>query len=160
MLDRLQPKAKSRKSRRRVGRGNGSGWGKTSGRGQKGAGARSGNKRRTWFEGGQMPLSRRVPKVGFTNIFAKPQQIVNVKELGRFGAGATVSVQQLAQAGLVPRGDVAVKVLGEGEISVSLKLLVDAISDSARAKVEAAGGSIELVKTRGFKRAKAEAPST
>jgi len=157
VLDRLQHKAKARSSRKRVGRGNGSGWGKTCGRGQKGAGARSGNKRRTWFEGGQMPLSRRVPKVGFTNIFAVPRQIVNVQELGRFDADATVSAVELAATGLVPRGDVAVKVLAEGEISIAIKLQVDAISDSARAKIEAAGGSIELVKTRRNRRPDAKA---
>ena len=147
MLDRLQRKNGSRKDRKRVGRGNGSGHGKTSGRGQKGAGARSGSKRRTWFEGGQMPLSRRVPKVGFTNIFAKPSQALNVKALARFEKGAVVDVAALAAAGLVPRADLPVKLLGEGEVAAALTLRVDGVSAGARKKIEAAGGQIELVKT-------------
>ncbi len=159
MLDRLQTNPGSRKPRKRVGRGRGSGSGKTAGRGQKGAGARSGYKHRTWFEGGQMPLSRRVPKVGFTNIFAKPRQAVNVKALARFKRGAVVDAAELARAGLVPRADVAVKVLGEGDLGVALTLRVDAVSASARQKIEAAGGTVEIVKTRGrrAKEHKAEA---
>ncbi len=149
MLDRLQRKNGSRRPRKRVGRGTGSGHGKTAGRGQKGAGARSGSKRRTWFEGGQMPLSRRLPKVGFTNIFAKPRQSLNVKALERFEKGAVVDVATLASSGLGPRPDVAVKLLGEGEIGVALTVRVDAVSASAREKIEAAGGQIELVKTKG-----------
>jgi large subunit ribosomal protein L15 len=147
MLDRLQRKDGSRKPRKRVGRGPGSGNGKTAGRGQKGAGARSGHKRRTWFEGGQMPLSRRVPKVGFTNIFAKPRQALNVKALAGFEKGAVVDVAALSAAGLVPRADVPVKLLGEGEVGVALTVRVDAVSAAARAKIEAAGGQVELVKT-------------
>lgn len=160
MLDRLQRKSGSRRPRKRVGRGNGSGYGKTAGRGQKGAGARSGNKKRTWFEGGQMPLSRRLPKVGFTNIFAKPRQSLNVKALERFEKGAVVDVPMLADAGLVPRADVPVKLLGEGEIAVALTVRVDAVSASARAKVEAAGGQIELVETRMRGRKAKEAASS
>lgn len=160
MLDRLQRKEGSRRPRKRVGRGNGSGNGKTAGRGQKGAGARSGHKRRTWFEGGQMPLSRRVPKVGFTNVFAKPRQSLNVKALQRFEAGAVVDVEALAAAGLVPSPDVPVKLLGEGELGVALTVKVDAASASARAKVEAAGGQIELVATRSRARKGQEAPAS
>ena len=145
MLDQLGPNPGARRPRKRVGRGVGSGWGKTSGRGTKGYGARSGSKRRSWFEGGQMPLGRRVPKRGFTNIFREPGQVVNVKELGRFDAGSEVDAEALSSAGLVPRGDRPVKILAEGEISVAVKLRVHAISGPARQKVEAAGGSVELI---------------
>jgi large subunit ribosomal protein L15 len=147
VLDRLQRKDGSRKPRKRVGRGRASGSGKTSGRGQKGAGARSGFKKRTWFEGGQMPLARRVPKVGFTNIFAKPHQVVNVKALAGFEADSVVDVAVLSAKGLVPRADRPVKVLGEGDLGVKLTLKVDAISAGARKKVEEAGGQVELVTT-------------
>ncbi len=160
MLDRLQRKNGSRRPRKRVGRGPGSGNGKTAGRGQKGAGARSGHKHRTWFEAGQMPLPRRVPKVGFTNIFAKPRQSLNVKALARFEKGAVVDVPALAEVGLVPRADVAVKLLGEGELGVALTVRVDAVSASARTKVEAAGGEIELVQTRARRRKTEEAPAS
>jgi large subunit ribosomal protein L15 len=145
MLDQLGPNRGARRPRKRVGRGIGSGWGKTCGRGTKGAGARSGSKRRPWFEGGQIPLARRLPKRGFHNLFRVPRQVVNVKELARFDAGAELDAEALSKAGLVPRGDRPVKVLAEGDISVALKLRVDAISDSARKKVEAAGGSVELI---------------
>ena len=148
MLDRLAPAAGSRRPRKRVGRGIGSGSGKTCGRGQKGAGARSGFKRRPWFEGGQMPLSRRLPKRGFTNIFRRPYQVVNLKELERFDRGSAVDVETLSQAGLVARPDRPVKILGEGEIAHALKLQVDAVSAAARTKIEGAGGSIEIVATR------------
>jgi len=145
MLDQLGPNRGARRPRKRVGRGIGSGWGKTCGRGTKGAGARSGSKRRPWFEGGQIPLARRLPKRGFHNLFRVPRQVVNVKELAGFDAGAEVNAEALSKAGLVPRGDRPVKVLAEGDIAVALKLRVDAISDSARKKVEAAGGSVELI---------------
>lgn len=149
MLDRLQPRPGSRRPRKRVGRGMSSGSGKTCGRGQKGAGARSGHKRRAWYEGGQMPLARRLPKRGFTNIFRAPYQVVNVKELARFQAGSAVDAAVLSQAGLVARADRPVKVLGEGAIATALKLHVDAVSQAARSKVEAAGGTIELTSQKG-----------
>ncbi len=152
MLDRLAPAAGSRRPRKRVGRGIGSGSGKTCGRGQKGAGARSGFKRRPWFEGGQMPLSRRLPKRGFTNIFRRPYQVVNLKELERFERGSAVDTGTLSRAGLVARPDRPVKILGEGEIPHALKLQVDAVSAAARTQIERAGGSIEIVATRGRKR--------
>ena len=145
MLDSLHPGAGSRRPRKRVGRGIGSGSGKTCGRGQKGAGARSGWKRRAWFEGGQMPLSRRLPKRGFTNLFREPYQVVNVKDLAGFEAGNAVDAAALAKAGLVAREDRLVKILGEGEIPVALKVQVNAVSATARQKVEAAGGSIEII---------------
>ena len=146
MLDSLRPGAGSRRPRKRVGRGIGSGSGKTCGRGQKGAGARSGWKRRAWFEGGQMPLSRRLPKRGFTNLFREPYQVVNVKDLAGFERGSSVDAAALSKAGLVAREDRLVKILGEGEIPIALKLQVNAVSAAARQKVEAAGGSIELVR--------------
>jgi large subunit ribosomal protein L15 len=148
MLDRLSPNTGSRRSRKRVGRGIGSGSGKTCGRGTKGAGARSGSRRRAYFEGGQMPLSRRVPKRGFTNIFRESYQVVNVKALGRFDAGTEVDAELLAGAGLIHSAHKPVKVLAEGDLASALKLKVNAISASARAKVEAAGGSIELIERK------------
>ena len=148
MLDRLTPKPGSHKRRRRKGRGHGSGRGRSCGRGDKGAGARSGNKKRVWQEGGQMPLSRRLPKFGFTNIFRDPRQVVNLRDLKRFDAGSVVDAAVLSQRGLVARPDRPVKVLAQGEISVALTLRVDAVSESARKKIEGAGGSIEIVATR------------
>ena len=148
MLDRLSPKPRSRRPRTRVGRGIASGKGKTAGRGQKGAGARSGHRKRPWYEGGQMPLVRRIPKRGFRNIFRVPRQVVKVGDLARFEAGQSVDVRGLAQAGLVPHADRPVKVLGDGELSNALTLRVDAVSVTARNKIEAAGGSVEIVSTR------------
>jgi large subunit ribosomal protein L15 len=145
MLERLSPNPGSRRPRRRVGRGIGSGLGKTSGRGQKGAGARTGTRRRWHAEGGQMPLARRLPKRGFHNPFRMPSQVVNVSALGRFAPGSEVDAAALAGAGLIPSATRPVKVLGEGELAVALRLKVDAVSESARRKIEAAGGSIELV---------------
>jgi large subunit ribosomal protein L15 len=130
-----------------VGRGHAAGRGKTAGRGQKGAGARSGFKQRPWYEGGQLPLARRLPKRGFTNIFRRERQVVNLKDLGRFDAGSVVDAAVLAAAGLVDRGDRPVKILAEGDIDRALTLKVAAISGSARKKVEAAGGSVELFVT-------------
>ena len=156
MLDRLSPKHGSRRARTRKGRGMASGSGRTCGRGQKGAGARSGHKKRPWFEGGQMPLARRLPKRGFTNIFRDEKQVVNVRALEGFKKGDVVDVASLCAAGLVSRADRAVKVLGDGDLKDALVLKVDAISAVAREKVEAAGGSVELVKTP--KRAPATPP--
>ena len=147
MLDRLSRKSGSRVPRRRVGRGHAAGRGKTSGRGQKGAGARSGFKQRAWFEGGQLPLARRLPKRGFTNIFRKERQIVNLVDLARFDAGSVVDAAALAAAGMVDHGDRPVKILAQGDIDRALTLKVAAISGSARKKIEAAGGSVELLVT-------------
>ena len=148
MLDRLSPNPGSRQPRTRVGRGSASGKGKTAGRGQKGAGSRSGHRRRPWYEGGQMPLIRRIPKRGFRNIFRVPRQVVKIGDLACFDAGARVDVRALAQARLVNHADRPVKILGDGELSKSLTLVVDAVSVSARNKIEAAGGSVEIVPTR------------
>ncbi len=148
MLDALTPKPGSRRPRKRVGRGIAAGQGRTCGRGQKGAGARSGFRKRPWFEGGQMPLSRRVPKRGFHNKFRVARQVVNLGMLERFDADATVDAAALAQAGLVPRADRPVKILSEGALSKPLRLVVDAISAPARKKIEAAGGQVEIVAPR------------
>jgi len=145
MLDQLKPAVGSRKPRKRLGRGIGSGLGKTSGRGQKGAGARSGFKRRAWYEGGQISLARRLPKRGFTSLFGTTYQVVNVSALGRFEPKETVDAAALAAAGLVPRADRPVKLLGNGELAVALQVVVDAASASAVRKLELAGGSVTLV---------------
>ena len=144
MLDRLESNSGSHMRRKRKGRGLGSGKGRTCGRGQKGAGARSGHKKRTWFEGGQMPLARRLPKRGFTNIFREERQVVNLGSLARFDAGATVDAAALFGAGLIARADRPVKVLALGELEHAITLRVAAISASARRKVEAAGGQVEF----------------
>ncbi len=145
MLDRLKPNRGSRRPRKRVGRGVGSGSAKTSGRGTKGAGSRAGRKHKPHREGGQIPLVMRMPKRGFTNIFERRLQVVNVKALGRFASGADVDVAALAEAGLVRSASEPVKVLGSGDLGVALKLRVAAVSDSARKKIEAAGGSVEIL---------------
>lgn len=145
MLDRLKPNRGSRRPRKRVGRGVGSGSAKTSGRGTKGAGSRAGRKHKPHREGGQIPLVMRMPKRGFTNIFERQLQVVNVKALGRFASGADVDVAALAEAGLVRSASQPVKVLGSGDLGVALKLRVAAVSDSARKKIEAAGGSVEIL---------------
>jgi large subunit ribosomal protein L15 len=145
MLDRLRRKPGSRQPRVRVGRGVGSGLAKTSGRGQKGAGARAGTRHRAHYEGGQMPLSRRLPKRGFTNLFREPFQVVNLKVLAAFDAGAEVDTAALARAGLIHSAKRPVKILAEGDLDRPLRLRVDAVSAAAREKIERAGGSIELV---------------
>ena len=144
-LHELSPAAGSKKDVKRIGRGPGSGQGKTAGKGHKGQKARSGYSRRPGFEGGQMPLQRRVPKRGFNNIFATEYAIVNVSDLEkRFEAGATVDAESLVACGLLKKTLDGVKVLGKGEITKSLTVKVDAISESAKAKIEAAGGTVEV----------------
>lgn len=148
MLDRLKPKAGSRRSPKRVGRGTGSGHGRSAGRGDKGAGARAGRKHRPWLEGGQNPLSRRLPKVGFRNRFRDPPAIINVEKLSMFEKGAVLDVGALAAAGVVPRRARRVKLLGRGEVQVPLTVRVQAVSATARRKLEAAGGVVEIVEPR------------
>jgi len=145
MLDRLKPAPGSRRPRKRVGRGVGSGSAKTSGRGTKGAGARAGRKHKPHREGGQIPLVMRLPKRGFTNPMSDSVQVVNVKALARFKKGAEVDAAALVEAGLVRSASQPVKLLGEGALEHALKVKVNAVSSSARAKVESAGGSVELV---------------
>ena len=138
----LSPAAGSRRNRKRIGRGPGSGKGKTAGRGHKGQRSRSGFSRRRGFEGGQMPLLRRVPKRGFTNIFRTEYEIVNVARLGDFKGEVTPEL--LAEKGLVRAGR-PVEVLGQGEIKKKLKVSAHKFSASARSKIEAAGGSCEVL---------------
>jgi len=140
----LSPAEGSRKSRKRVGRGESSGWGKTSGKGHKGINARSGGGVRPGYEGGQMPLHRRLPKRGFTNIFKKSYAVVNIRDLNRFASGALVDRDALVTAGVLNDKTRPVKLLGQGEISVSLDVKLAAVSESARKKVEAAGGKVEV----------------
>lgn len=141
----LSPIEGSRKKRKRVGRGPGSGHGKTSCRGHKGQNARSGGGVRPGFEGGQMPLQRRLPKRGFTNIFKKEYALINLKDLERFEPNAALEVEDLIKAGLVNRVKDGVKLLGNGGISQPLTLKVHKASKTAIEKVEAAGGKIELL---------------
>lgn len=140
-LHELSPAKGSTKAKKRVGRGPGSGLGKTAGRGHNGQKSRSGYSRRIGFEGGQMPLVRRVPKRGFTNIFRKEYAVVNVSDLSRF-EGGEVSPDLLLENGLVRRG-LRVKVLGDGELATALTVKAHKFSKSAREKIEAAGGSCE-----------------
>jgi large subunit ribosomal protein L15 len=144
-LNELSPIPGSKRPRKRVGRGAGSGMGKTAGRGQKGQRSRSGGGVRLGFEGGQMPLTRRLPKRGFHNRFAKDIKIVQVGDLARFDAGSVVDVAVLQDAGLIGKIGDGVKLLGNGELAHALTVRIHRISKSARAKVEAAGGTVELV---------------
>lgn len=143
-LHTLKPAEGSKKDRKRVGRGPGSGTGKTSGRGHKGQQSRSGAKRRHRSEGGQMPLHRRLPKRGFTNIFREEYQIVNVADLARCEPGEVNSVT-LKTLGLIKKADAPVKILGNGELDKALVVKVTAFSKSAAQKIEAAGGKAEVV---------------
>ena len=138
------PKGSNRDKKRR-GRGPGSGQGKTGGRGHKGQKARSGGGIPPWFEGGQMPLNRRLPKRGFTNIFKKTFQLVNVDELeARFDTGAAVNGLSLAEAGLIKYADRPVKLLGRGKVEKSFTIEVAKASKTAVAAVEAAGGKVTV----------------
>jgi len=139
----LKPARGSKSSRKRIGCGAGSGHGKTSCKGHKGQKCRSGAKTHPWFEGGQMPLQRRIPKRGFTNIFAKEYQVVNVKSLNRFPADSDVDAKALREAGLVRKKNVPVKLLGMGELDRPLKITVHAFTKKAKELVEKAGGQIQ-----------------
>lgn len=141
----LSPAEGSVKSNYRKGRGHGSGNGKTAGRGHKGQKARSGGGTRIGFEGGQMPLARRIPKRGFHNIFAKPLESVNVSALEKFEDGAVVDAKALLDAGILSKCTYGVKILGNGEITKKLTVKASAFSESAKAKIEAAGGKAEVV---------------
>ena len=145
-LHELKPAEGSTRVRRRVGRGLGSGMGKQATRGAKGQNARTGGGVRPGFEGGQMPLQRRIPKRGFNNIFAKEIAAVNVSALDKaFEDGAVVDVNALIEKGLVKKALDGVKILGNGEISKKLTVKVNAYSDSAKQKIEAAGGKAEVI---------------
>ncbi len=144
-LNNLKPKKGARHAKKRVGRGPGSGHGKTSARGEKGQKSRSGFSRQPGFEGGQMPLHRRLPKRGFTNIFKKDYAVVNVSDLERFVNCATVDVASLRKAGLVKGQHDGVKVLGDGKLSKKLTVSATKFSASARKQIEAAGGSCQEI---------------
>ncbi|MCD4716509.1 MAG: 50S ribosomal protein L15 [Desulfobacterales bacterium] len=141
----LSPADGSRKTRKRVGRGPGSGHGKTSCRGHKGQKSRSGGGPRPGFEGGQMPLQRRLPKRGFTNIFKKRYNIINIKDLNRFEPNASLDAEALKEAGLVKRLGEGIKLLGNGEITFPVFMKVHKVSNSAKEKIEALGGTVELI---------------
>ena len=144
-LSNLKPKKGARHAKKRVGRGPGSGHGKTAGRGEKGQKSRSGYSSQLGFEGGQMPLHRRVPKRGFTNIFKEEYSVLNVSDLDGFENGATVDAAALRKAGVV-KGRNKVKVLGNGELKKKLTVVADKFSAAARQKIEAAGGSCQETK--------------
>lgn len=147
-LHNLKPAEGATRKRKRVGRGPGSGNGKTAGRGHKGQKSRSGFSRRYGFEGGQMPLVRRIPKRGFTNIFRVGYQVVNLRDLDRvFADGDTVTPEILADKGLIRGDKKPVKVLAAGELGKKLTVQVHAFSKNAQASIEAAGGSCETVTT-------------
>ena len=141
----LSPVAGSTHVDKRKGRGNATGNGKTAGRGHKGQKARSGGGTRIGFEGGQMPLARRIPKRGFNNIFAKPLTSVNVAALDKFEDGAVVDAQALLDAGIISKCKYGVKFLGNGEVSKKLTVKAAAFSETAKQKIEAAGGKAEVV---------------
>ena len=142
-LNELSPAVGSTKSRKRVGRGNASGKGTTSGRGSKGINARSGGGVRPGYEGGQMPIHRRLPKRGFTNIFKKNICVINVKDLAKFESGSTIDEAALVQAGLVKGRRDGIKILGQGEINATLTIKNCLVSQNAKEKIESAGGKIE-----------------
>jgi large subunit ribosomal protein L15 len=144
-LNELSPAQGSHKTPRRLGRGVGSGRGKTAGRGTKGFNSRSGGGVRPGYEGGQMPLHRRLPKRGFANIFKKNIAVINVRDLAKFDKGSVVDEAALIAAGLVKGKKDGIKLLGHGEIKHSLEVQVNQISKSAREKIEAAGGKVEVL---------------
>ncbi len=144
-LHELKPAPGSTTAPKRLGRGTGSGLGKTSGKGHKGARARSGGGKGPGFEGGQMPLTRRVPKRGFTNIFAKEYATVNVERLDIFEDGAVVTVESLMSAGIIRKTLDGVKILGGGELTRKLTVKADKFTESAKEKIEALGGKAEVI---------------
>ena len=144
-LNELSPAQGSRKAPRRLGRGVGSGRGKTAGRGTKGYNSRSGGGVRPGYEGGQMPLHRRLPKRGFANIFRKNIAVINLRDLAKFDKGSVIDEAALVAAGLVKGKRDGIKLLGHGEIKHSLEVKINQISKSAREKIEAAGGKVEVL---------------
>ena len=144
-LHELSPAPGSSRDVKRIGRGHGSGNGKTAGKGHKGQKARAGRGIRAGFEGGQMPLHRRIPKRGFNNIFATPYTAINVAVLNRFEDGAVVNTEALLNAGIINKAPYGVKILGNGKIEKKLTVQVAAFSESAKAKIEAAGGKAEVI---------------
>ncbi|MBM9535890.1 50S ribosomal protein L15 [Desulfobulbus alkaliphilus] len=141
-LNTIAPNDGARKAKKRVGRGPGSGMGKTATRGHKGARARSGYSKASGFEGGQMPLQRRLPKRGFNNIFKVEYNIVSLDDLNRFDSGTTIDLASLTAAGVVKK-DGPVKILANGEVTKAVHVRVDKVSQGAREKIVAAGGTVE-----------------
>jgi large subunit ribosomal protein L15 len=150
-LHELKPAAGARKARMRIGRGPGSGKGKTSGRGDKGQKSRSGYSRRWGFEGGQMPLNRRLPKRGFSNPFRKEYRTVNVERLNVLESGSVVTPEMLQSAGLLRKGSADVKIMGNGELKVSLTVQAHKFTRVAAEKIAAAGGKAETIPPRRVK---------
>jgi len=144
-LHELKPATGARRPRKRVGRGPGSGLGKTAGRGHNGQKSRSGYSSRPGFEGGQMPLARRLPKRGFFNIFRTEYRVVNVDRLNDFEAGSTVTPEALKAAGVLRKGKARIKILGNGELKVALTVQAHRFTKSAVDKIKAAGGTAELL---------------
>ncbi len=145
-LHEIQPAPGSRKARKRVGRGPGSGTGKTAGRGHNGQKSRSGYSRMRGFEGGQMPLHRRLPKRGFTNIFRTVCRTVNIDRLNGFAAGSVIDPDALQDAGLLKKGSNQIKILGNGDLNVALTIRAHRFTGAAAKKIEAAGGKAELIR--------------
>lgn len=144
-LHELKPHPGAKKKQKRVGRGPGSGHGKTSTRGHKGQGARSGGTKGAGFEGGQQPLIRRIPKRGFKNIFRKEYAIVNLSDLGRFDKNQQITPDLLKETGLIRKSAMAVKVLGDGEITKPLNIVAHKFSQGAKVKIQSAGGKVEVI---------------
>ncbi len=144
-LHELSPAEGSKKTAKRIGRGHGSGWGKTAGKGHKGQKARAGKGMRVGFEGGQMPLQRRIPKRGFNNIFRKYVVAINVGTLNKFEDGAVVDIAALADKGIVKNSFDSVKILSNGTLTKKLTVKANAFSKGAVAKIEAAGGKTEVI---------------
>lgn len=144
-LNQLSAASGSTKTARRVGRGHGSGQGKTAGKGHKGQKARSGGGVRAGFEGGQMPMARRIPKRGFNNIFRKEYVSINIGTLNRFDDGATVDAAALIEKGIIKKSCDGIKILANGELKKKLNIKAISFSESAKAKIEAAGGKAEVI---------------
>jgi large subunit ribosomal protein L15 len=144
-LSNLQPAFGSHRNRKRIGRGHGSGTGKTAGKGHKGQKARSGGSVKAGFEGGQMPLQRRLPKRGFKPLHHTEYAVINLRDLELFEAGSVVDIEALGKAGLIGQLKDGVKVLGDGELSKALTVKAHKFSKSAEAKIAAAGGSVEVL---------------
>ncbi len=147
VLSNLKYAKGSKKNSKRIGRGPGSGHGKTATKGMNGQLSRSGAKKKAWFEGGQMPLQRRIPKFGFTNIFKVKYQVVNIQDLQKLADAkeSVVNSEVLKKYGLVKKTDQPVKILGSGELKAKLQVEVNAFSKSAQEKIEAAGGTIKTI---------------
>ena len=144
-LNEIQVPFGAKKKRKRIGRGEGSGHGGTSCRGHKGQKSRSGVRIPAWFEGGQMPIQRRLPKRGFRNIFRKEYQVVNLKDLARCGGEKVITPELLREKGIVKKQRVPIKILGEGQVAEGLTVRAHAFSVIARSKIESANGSVEVI---------------